>query len=344
MGTSITIRNRGLSWLIAKKTLVVIISLIILDLILGIISTGIGSTFIHPIDVLKVLFGGGDSSHQMIVEKLRLPRIVTAILVGASLGVAGGILQGIVRNPLTSPELVGITGGATLGAVCFILFLAGSVSIAWMPLSAILGAVIISLLVYILAWRNGVTPMRLVLIGIGISTALGALTYMIILMGPLALQARSLIFMTGSVYGVSWTKDVLVLLPWVGILIPASFIVARHLNVQELGDDIATSVGSSVQRKRLLLLVTSVALAGAAVAIGGAIGFIGLMAPHIARKLVGPAFGGVLPVSALIGAFILMISDLIARTAFSPLDIPAGVFTAAIGAPFFLYLLYRQQK
>lgn len=344
MNKYMVIRGRRHSWLVANKTVLVIAILLLIDMTVAVTSTGIGSMFIHPIDVLKVLFGRGADSHIMIVEKLRLPRIVIAVLVGAALGTAGAILQGIVRNPLTSPDLIGMTGGATLGAVCFIIFLAEKLSIVWMPLFAIIGAVAVTILIYLLAWRHGVTPLRLVLIGIGMSTALSAFTYMLIIAGPLAVTARSLTFMTGSIYGVSWERDVIILLPWVGVLLPAAFVLARHLNVQELGDEVATGVGSSVQRKRLLLLAMSVALAGAAVAIGGAISFIGLIAPHMARRLVGPAYGGVLPVSALIGAFILIVSDTIARTVFAPLDIPAGVFTAAIGAPFFLYLLYRHRN
>lgn len=178
------------------------------------------------------------------------------------------------------------------------------------------------------------------------ATALTAVTYMLILTAsftPTAVAVKAFTFMTGSIYGVSWTRDVLTLLPWLVVLMPIALIYARHLNVQELGDEVATSVGSSVNAKRTMLLFVSVALAGAAVAIGGTINFIGLMAPHIARKLVGPAYGGVIPVSALIGSLVLLLSDLVARVAFIPLDIPAGVFTAAVGAPFFIYLLYRHR-
>ncbi len=344
MNKSMIWRSRKVSFLIAHRTIAVIILFLLIDLIAAVISTGVGSTMIHPIDVLKVILGGGTDTNQTIIETLRMPRVVIALLIGASLGVAGGILQGIVRNPLTSPDIIGITGGATLGAVLFIFFLAESVSIVWMPLSAILGAFAVSMLIYVLAWRHGVTPLRLVLIGIGMSAALSSLTYMLIISGPVALTNKSLTFMTGSIYGVSWKRDVFTLLPWVAVLLPLALFYARHLNVQELGDEVATGVGTALQRKRLILLVISIALAGSAVAIGGAISFIGLMAPHIARKLVGPAYGGVLPVSALVGALILLAADLVARTAFTPLDIPAGVFSAAIGAPFFLYLLYRHRN
>jgi iron complex transport system permease protein len=311
-----------------------------------VICVGLGSKMISPFNVIRAFFGTADSADSMIIFSLRMPRVLIAVMVGSALAVSGALLQGIVRNPLTSPDIIGITGGASLGTVIFILYFS-HVSIRFMPLSAVIGAFATALLIYIFAYRKGITPLRLVLIGIGMATALTALTYMLILTAsftPTAVAVKAFTFMTGSIYGVSWERDVATLLPWIVVLLPIALIFARHLNVQELGDEIATSVGSSVQVKRTILLIISVALAGAAVAIGGAINFIGLMAPHIARKLVGPSYGGVIPVSALIGSLVLLLSDLIARIAFIPLDIPAGVFTAAIGAPFFIYLLYRHRN
>ncbi|AWB44753.1 iron ABC transporter permease [Paenibacillus sp. CAA11] len=339
-------RGRKYSFQISRRTLWVITLLAIVNVIVAILCVGLGSQYIRPDNVVRSMLGIGDSVDSMIIFSLRMPRILIAILVGAALAVSGAILQGVVRNPLTSPDMIGITGGASLGTVVFIIYFS-EVSIRYMPLSSIAGAFGAALLIYILAYRGGVTPLRLVLIGIGMATALTAVTYMLILTAsftPTAVAVKAFTFMTGSIYGVSWDRDVTTLLPWILVLLPVALFYARHLNVQELGDDIAESVGSSVMRKRTILLMMSVALAGAAVSIGGAINFIGLMAPHIARKLVGPAFGGVIPVSALIGSLILLLSDLVARTTFLPLDIPAGVFTAAIGAPFFIYLLYQSRK
>ncbi|GGG06047.1 FecCD family ABC transporter permease [Paenibacillus abyssi] len=332
------------SFLLERRMVWVVSILGMLCIAAMIISTGIGSQYISPLDVLKALLGKAEPMEQVIVEKLRLPRIVIAVLVGASLAVAGAVLQGIIRNPLASPDVTGITEGASLGAVLFIFLFTGTVSVQWMPVAAIGGAFTVTALLYILAWKQGVSPLRLVLIGIGISAAIKSLAYMFIISGPLQLADRSLTFMTGSIYGASWEQDVLTLLPWAVILLPLTWLQARNVNIQALGDDVASSAGAQVQKHRLLLLTLSVALAGSAIAIGGAIAFIGLMAPHIARKLVGPSFGNVLPVSALVGALILLIADLVARTAFLPRDIPAGVFTAAIGAPFFMYLLYRNRN
>jgi len=345
MGKYLTVRSKkaAFSFLISKRMLWVILGLIIVNAIVFVIGTGVGSVKIAPLDVIKVLFGSGSGTETLIVNSLRLPRMIIAVLVGASLAVSGAILQGLIRNPLASPDIVGITGGASLGAVCFFFFLGSTMSIQWLPLSAIIGAFVSTFLIYILAWKKGVSPLRMVMIGIGMSSAYSSISYMLMISGPVILANKSMTFMTGSIYGVSWEKDVWVMLPWVVVLLPIVLLLAREVNVQELGQDIAAGVGSAVQAKRALLILLSVALAGAAVAIGGTIGFIGLMAPHIARKLVGPAFGGVLPVSALVGAFILLIADLAARTLFSPLDIPAGVFTAVIGAPFFVYLLYKNR-
>jgi iron complex transport system permease protein len=336
--------SRGLfSFLLYKKTLIVTLVLFLLTLIVLIVSTGMGDLKIHPMDVVNTLFGKGTEEQTLVIHSLRLPRILVSLLVGASLAVAGAILQGIIRNPLASPDIVGITGGASVAAVAFITYLSGTVSIRWLPLAAIVGAGLISLIIYILAWNKGVTPIRLILIGIGMASAMTALTMLMIVMSPIYAASQAYIWLTGSVYASSW-ENVFTLLPWTLIFIPFALIYARNINVQELGDEIATGVGSAVQRQRFVLLFISVALAGSAVAVAGGIGFVGLIAPHIARKLVGPAFGGVLPVSAFIGGLIVMLADLVARTAFLPLDIPAGVFTSAIGAPFFIYLLYRSRN
>ncbi|SFT28157.1 iron chelate uptake ABC transporter family permease subunit [Paenibacillus sp. BC26] len=346
MSKSLTLRNNRLSFLIERRTLSVILLLIAANLVGVIVCVGLGSTFISPIAVIRSLLGIGDSADSMIIFSLRMPRVVIAIMVGSMLAVSGALLQGVVRNPLTSPDVIGISGGASLGTVFFIIYFS-HVSIRFMPLSSIAGAFAAAFLIYLFAYRRGITPLRLVLIGIGMATALTAATYMLILTAsftPTAVAVKAFTFMTGSIYGVSWKRDVMTLLPWMIVFMPIALIYARHLNVQELGDEVATGVGSSVNAKRTILLIISVALAGTAVAIGGAINFIGLMAPHIARKLVGPSYGGVIPVSALIGSLVLLLSDLVARVAFIPLDIPAGVFTAAIGAPFFIFLLYRHRN
>jgi iron complex transport system permease protein len=330
------------SFLVDKNTLFLTLVFAILMFLVLVISIGMGTLKIHPIDVLKVLIGMGTERDALFIEKFRLPRALTALLVGASLAVAGAILQGLIQNPLASPDVIGITGGASAAAVAFIV-LFESVSITWLPVAAFLGATLITFLIYGLAWKKGVTPLRFVLIGVGIDAAMHALTTLLLVISPTQHAAKAKIWLTGSVYGTNW-DDVSTLFIWMLVLFPFTFVYARTINVQQLGDEIATGVGSPVQRHRFFLLLISAGLAGAAIAIGGAMTFVGLLAPHIARKLVGPSFGGLLPITALIGALMVMLADLIARTAFLPLDLPAGIFTSLIGAPFFMYLLYKNRN
>ncbi|QGR00337.1 iron ABC transporter permease [Paenibacillus psychroresistens] len=317
--------------------------LIIASVAAFLLSAGLGDMRIHPFDVIRAMFGSGTEEHKLVVQTIRLPRIIAAFLVGAALAVAGAILQGIIRNPLASPDIIGITSGASVAAVAFISYLSGTVSIVWLPVAAIVGAGITSIVIYMLAWKNGVTAIRLVLIGIGMNFLLASLTKVMLVTNPIYTSSQAYVWLTGTVYGTDWSI-VWMLVPWVAVFIPIAFIFARNVNVLQLGDEIAAGAGSAVQRQRFTLLMISVALAGAAVSVGGAISFVGLIAPHMTRKLIGPSFGGVLPVSALIGGLIVILADTVARTAFLPYDIPVGVFTAGVGAPFFIYLLYRNRN
>ncbi|MDR6999541.1 iron ABC transporter permease [Neobacillus niacini] len=340
--------NNRLSFLIDQKAAIVFASLLLTAFIIFVISTGIGEMNISPLTVIKVLFGGGPDMESLIIKTFRLPRIIVALMVGISLAVAGGILQGMIRNPLASPDVLGITGGASVFVVAFLALFSNknnalTVSIEWLPLAAFLGAGVIAFLVYFLAWKNGVSPIRLVLIGIGISTLMQALTTFMMVMGPIYQASQANIWITGTVYGSSW-KNVATMLPWTVTFLIIALIAARTVNIQELGDEIATGLGGKVQKQRFFLLMISTALIGSSVAFAGGIGFVGLMAPHMARRLVGASFGALLPVSALIGGILVMAADLIGRTLFSPLEVPAGVFTAGIGAPYFIYLLFKTRN
>ncbi|MHC0038205.1 FecCD family ABC transporter permease [Pseudoneobacillus sp. C159] len=337
-----------ISLLIDKKALKVFLTLLLVSFSIFVISTGMGDMKISPINVLKVFFGGGTKMEQLVVQNFRLPRIIVALMVGMGLAAAGGILQGLIRNPLASPDILGITGGASFAVVGFLAFFSDennslTVSIEWMPVSAFVGATVVALLVYFLAWKNGVSPIRLVLIGIGISALMQAFTTLMMIMGPIYRASQANIWITGTVYGSNW-KNVTIIVPCTLVLIVITLLLARNVNIQELGDEIATGVGSQVQKQRFWLLIVATALVGTSVAFAGGIGFVGLMAPHMARRLVGSAFGALLPVSALIGGILVMVADLIGRTMFSPLEIPAGVFTASIGAPYFIYLLFKTRN
>ncbi|WP_166239106.1 FecCD family ABC transporter permease [Paenibacillus turpanensis] len=323
-----------------RKALKAIVGLMIAAFLLLVLSAAIGTKMIPPMDVLKVLFGGGNKADSLIILKFRLPRIATAALVGAALALSGAILQGIVRNPLASPDIIGVTGGASVAAVIFInLF--QQASIVWLPPAAFAGAILVTGLIYFLAYKKGISSMRLVLVGVGINAVTTAFTTLFIVSSPTQLTAKAFIWLTGSVYGSSWTT-VLTILPWTLLLFLLALLYGARMNLLQLGDDVATGAGTPVSNSRTALLAISAGLAGSAVAVAGAVGFVALLAPHIARKLVGPSFGVLLPASALAGACIVMLGDFIARSAFSPLDLPVGIFTAAVGAPFFIYLLRRQ--
>ncbi|MFS0558376.1 FecCD family ABC transporter permease [Brevibacillus sp. 179-C9.3 HS] len=339
---SLRIGKRFTSFQLHKKTIIFSLLALLIVIAVSVISLGMGEMKIAPLNVVKVLLGIGSEEDALIVEQFRLPRIVIAILVGAALAVAGAIMQGLVRNPLASPDILGVSGGASVFAVGF-LILFETASIKWLPPIAFLGATFTTFLLYALSWKKGVTPLRLVMIGVGIKIAAGAIVTMLIMFSPFLLQNKALLWLTGSIYGVAW-NDVFMILPWVIGLILAAGLLARRVNIQQLGDDLATSLGSSLQLDRFLLLMICAALTGTAVSVGGDISFVALLAPHIAKQLIGPSFGGAMTLSAFLGAIIVLLADLIARMAFSPIEVPVGVFTSAIGAPFFIYLLYKNRN
>ncbi|ARK32890.1 FecCD family ABC transporter permease [Halalkalibacter krulwichiae] len=345
---SIRIGKDEVSLLLDKNALIKLVVLIIMTLVIFIVSIGLGQVKIDPFKVVSLLFGGGTELEQLVVNQFRLPRIFAAMLVGMALAVAGGILQGMIRNHLASPDTIGVTAGAGMAVVAFLWLFSDEnysliVSVNWLPVVAFVGASLVAAAVYFLSWKDGVTPIRLILIGIGISALMQAGTTMFMVLGPIYMASQANIWITGSVNSVTW-EDINVLFPVTLVLLILAFISSRNVNVQALGEDVATGVGSPVQRHRLILLMISTGLVGTAVAFAGGIGFVGLMAPHIARKLVGSSFGSLLPVSALIGAILVMVADLIGRTLFLPSIVPAGVFTATLGAPYFIYLLMKTKN
>lgn len=304
------------------------------------LSLCLGSHPTPPLEVLEALLFPERSHIALIVYEIRLPRVLLALMVGASLGVAGLIMQGLVRNPLASPDVIGITSGASVAAVLFLTLGGAALSEAWLPVVAMGGAVVVSLGIICLVWRRGVTPARLVLIGIGVAAGLSAVTMLMIVLSPDTTAMSAYVWLTGSLYATQW-QEVMGMLPWVLVCLPLSLGLARQLDTLALGDDLATGLGSAVQRSRVVLLLLGVAMAGSAVAFAGGLSFIGLIAPHIARRLVSRSFTGLVPVTAMIGASILLFADLLGRVGFIPRDLPAGIFVAGIGAPFFIYLLYR---
>jgi len=342
----LVIRSRRfpLSFRLERRVPAVLLTLLLVTLTAMVISVGQGEYPIPPLDVLKTVLGleTDNSDYYFIVNTLRLPRTLVAYLVGVGLGISGTILQGITRNPLADPGIIGINSGASLAAVTLIVLLP-SVPLFALPLSAFGGALVVALLIYLLAWDKGSSPLRLILVGVGLDAIATALTTLMITFGEINSVSQALVWLAGSVYGRSW-EHVVSLLPWLIVLVPLAFMMAKQLNTLNLGDDVARGLGSSVEWQRGLLLLTSVALAGASVATAGTIGFVGLIAPHLGRQLVGPTHEGLIPTAAMMGGMIVVLADLLGRMLFAPIELPCGVITAALGAPYFLYLLVRNRK
>ncbi len=347
MGKSwVTIRSPDFPFSVRldRRTPLIWAILAIASLVVFVISTAYGEYPISSLDVVKTLLGldTGNPDHAFIIYTLRLPRVITAFLVGIGLAIAGTILQGLTRNPLAAPEIVGVEAGAALAAVALIV-LFPSIPIYLLPLAAFLGASLTALMVYLLAWDRGSSPIRLILVGVGIGAMTGALTSLMITFGDIYDVSQALVWLAGSVYGRTW-EQIQALLPWLLCFVPLSFFLARELNTLNLGDDVARGLGSPVEWRRGLLILTCVALSGSSVATAGTIGFVGLMAPHLSRQLVGTPHEGLMPTAALVGGLMVALADFLGRSLFAPIELPCGVVTAAIGAPYFLYLLYRNRN
>lgn len=338
------LRAGGASFRVDLRAVIAIVILLLVSFAAVVANVGHGEYPISPADVVRALLGieAGDENYGFIVNTLRLPRALVAFLVGAALGVSGATLQGLTRNPLAAPDIVGVNAGAGLAAVTVIVMLPSFPS-SLLPPVAFGGAFAVAVLLYLLAWRGSSSPLRLILIGIGLGAIATALTTTMIVFGGIFEVSKAIVWLTGSVYARSW-EHIYSLLPWLLVFLPLSFALSRHLNALNLGEEVARGLGSRVEVERGVLLLCSVALAAAAVATAGTIGFVGLIAPHIARRFVGPSHGGLLPTSAMTGGALVVLADLVGRVSFGATEIPCGIVTAAVGAPFFLYLLYRNRN
>ncbi|MEM1238280.1 MAG: iron ABC transporter permease [Cyanobacteria bacterium P01_H01_bin.26] len=338
------LRTGFLSTRLDQRVPGVLLGLALVTLLAMVWSVGQGEYPVPPLDVVRTVLGlpTDNPDYGFIVNTLRLPRTLVAWGVGMALAIAGTLTQGITRNPLAAPGIIGVNAGASLAAVSLIVVFPG-VPIAVLPLAAFLGALTVAVLIYCLAWNGGTSPVRLILVGVGLSLVAGALTSLMITFGNIFDVSQALVWLTGSVYGRSWSQ-VMAFTPWLVVFGLLSLVLSRELNALQMGDDVARSLGSRLEWQRGWLLLSSVALSGAAVATAGGIAFVGLMAPHIARQLVGPSHEGLLPTAALTGGMVVVIADLIGRLLFAPIELPCGIVTAVIGAPYFLYLLIRDRK
>lgn len=330
-----------------KRGIVIMSIIAVLIVLVFIVSMNIGYIRLSPIEVMKTLFGKGTDRQWLILFEFRLPRIVISVLIGAGLAVSGCIMQGVSRNPLADPGVLGINAGAGLMVMLFISFnpMTTMGSIFLLPLLALIGAGLSAILIYALAYKKneGISSSRLILNGIAV--AAGISSAMIVLTLGLDPQKYQFVakWLAGSIMGTNW-KFVLALLPWIVVLLPFVFYKARVMNVITLGNATATGLGTDVHKESIMLLAVSVALAGSSVAVSGGIGFVGLIAPHLARRLVGPKHQLLLPASALTGALLVIVADTIGRSILQSSEIPTGIVVAVVGAPYFLYLLSRVKK
>jgi ABC-type Fe3+-siderophore transport system, permease component len=288
--------------------------------------------------------------HDLVVFRFRLPRIVLSLLVGAALGMAGAVIQGITRNGLADPGILGINAGAGMAVVLFMLLLQGEttvtgwLSVMLMPLFGLFGGLTAVSLIYWFARHNGrLDPQRLLLSGIALGSGFGAVTlYVSLKMNPNDFEMAA-VWLAGSIYSANW-KFVAAMLPWLIVVPPVLWLKSRALDLFQLGETGAAGLGVTVERDKNVLLLCSVGLVGASVAVSGSIGFVGLIAPHMARRLTGTRHSVIVPVSGLIGAAMVLFGDYIGKTIFAPAELAAGIVISVIGVPYFVYLLLRARK
>lgn len=304
-------------------------------------SVAFGSTRLSLGEVVHALLGSGDQWASLVLLEMRLPRLVLGLLMGMGISVSGAIMQGVTRNDLASPDTVGVNAGSGLGMMLVLVAYptAAAVSPMLVPGVSILGALGTTALIFALAYRRGtVLPTRLLLVGVAVGFGAHAAMLLFSMRMSFVMYNSVLAWLSGTLAATNWTS-ILVLLPCCVVLIPLAMSRSRVLDLLSLGDGVAASLGVAVQRQRLLLLAMATMLTSVCVAIGGHIGFLGLAAPHLARRLVGINHAVLLPASALVGAALLLVADLLARNLFAPIEMPAGVFVAVLGGAYFLYLL-----
>ncbi|MCX4551937.1 iron chelate uptake ABC transporter family permease subunit [Streptomyces sp. NBC_01387] len=335
------IRTRGgLSVRVDVRSAVVVLLLAVVALAAGVVLIGSGDYPMAPGDVVRTLLGGGTTAQEFIVDDLRLPRVLVALLVGAALGIAGAVFQSISRNPLGSPDVIGFGQGASVGALTVIvLFHGGAAAVSG---GAIVGGLVTGVVVYLLAWKRGVHGYRLVLVGIGAAAMLTACNSYLLTKADLVDATRAVVWMTGSLDGRDWSQ-VWPLLVTCAVLVPLVLGYGRNLRMLEMGDDAAYALGVRVERTRLVLMLAAVLLTAVATAAAGPIVFVALSAPQLARRLTRAPGANLLP-SALMGAALLVVADWTAQRAFGDRQLPVGVVTAVLGGCYLLWLLVSERK
>lgn len=297
-----------------------------------------GSSVITISQIVELLLNPGTDPQSQIIWNIRMPRTIVGALVGINLSLSGAILQAIMRNPLADPHIIGISSGAGLaGVVIMILFPALEYLIT--PV-AFVGAMLAAICIYILAWKNGIKPVRIILAGVAVSAFLSAgISGLMIFYSDRVHGA--LMWMVGGLAARSW-PHVSIILPYAAIGLVLALASASYLNILQLGDEMARGLGVNVEVTRIVMTAIAALLAASAVSVVGLLGFVGLVVPHAARLLIGSDYRFLLPAAALLGVAIVTLSDTFARVIFAPIELPVGIIMAFLGAPFFLFLLRRE--
>ncbi|GAA3156923.1 iron chelate uptake ABC transporter family permease subunit [Streptomyces rameus] len=330
----------GLSLRLDARALVVVLLLLAAACAAGVALIGTGDARIPAADVLRTLAGNGTAYQDFIVNELRLPRVLVGLLVGASLGLGGALFQSVSRNPLGSPDVLGLSQGSTAGALTVIVLMSGSA--AQVTVGALAGGLATGLAIYVLAWKQGVHGYRLVLVGIGVNAVMTAVNGYLLTKADLVDATRAVVWMTGSLAGRDWDQ-VWPLLGLCAVLLPLVLANARGLRMTEMGDDIANALGVRVQRVRLLLMVSAVLLTAAATAAAGPVSFVALTAPQLARRLTRSPGPNLVP-SLCMGAALLVAADWASQRVFGADQLPVGVVTGVLGGAYLLWLLVTERR
>ncbi|MEU4359061.1 FecCD family ABC transporter permease [Streptomyces virginiae] len=330
----------GVSLRIERRALAVGVLLVLAAFAMAVLLIGTGDFDIAPWDVVQTLLGNGTPANDFIVNDLRLPRVLVALLVGAALGMAGAVFQSVTRNPLGSPDLLGFSYGSAVGALVVIILLNGSAT--EVAVGALLGGLLAGTAVYLLAYKRGIHGYRLVLVGIGASAMLVAVIQYLITKAQLVEASRAMVWLTGSLAGRDWAQ-VWPLMVTCAVLFPLVLGQSRALRMIEMGDDAAYAVGVPVERTRLLLMLAAILLTTAASAAAGPISFVALAAPQLARRLTRSPGANLLS-GALMGSVVLLLSDWASQRAFGADQLPVGVVTGLVGGVYLLWLLVTERK
>lgn len=322
---------------INKRYLTIGLSLVLL-LILLILLTTVGSVNLSFTEIINALINNDNKMVTTIVYKMRLPRNILAALVGANLAVSGVLLQSVMKNPLADPGITGVSSGASVAAIFILLLLPQYTGI--LPIAAFIGGAIACILVFLMAYKNGLKPGRIVLAGVAINTILGGVISYLSTMYSDRIQS-AMLWLNGSLATKTWADvEMLFIYSIVGLVV--SLFLTRSANVLQLGDDAATNLGFNVNLTRLLISGVAVFLAATSTAVVGIISFVGLIVPHIARMIMGSDHKFTIPFSMILGSIVLLVADTLGRTTGGAVEIPVGVIMSIVGGPFFLYLLRKR--